>query len=111
MEILLRTQDRITVVHLQGRWDASSAPDIDAAITPHIGPGCRMVLELSGVNYMSSAGLRTLLLLYRSAHEQQGHVVLACVPESLQDVMSITGFLDYFELYPDLPTALDELRL
>ena len=47
--------------------------------------------------YMSSAGLRMLLVIYRTIVGQGGKVVLVGLSEELQDTMALTGFLDFFD--------------
>jgi anti-sigma B factor antagonist len=51
---------------------------------------------MSKVPYMSSAGLRTLLSLYRQTTKEEGKLVLVGLSEELVDTMSVTGFLDFF---------------
>jgi anti-sigma B factor antagonist len=110
MDISLETRDGVTVARLVGRWDANTAPDIEAAIMPQIGPGCRVLLDLTGVPYMSSAGLRTLLLLYRGVEDNQGRIALAGLGERLRDTMAVTGFLHHFDLYDTVADGLAALR-
>jgi anti-sigma B factor antagonist len=57
-----------------------------------------MILDLSKVDYLSSAGLRLLLLLYREFAAKKGKVVLLGVSEEIRTVMSHTGFLNFFTL-------------
>lgn len=65
----------------------------------------RVLLDLSGVTYLSSAALRLLLLLYRVVDQRSGLMVLAGLSEEVYDILSITGFSDVFEVFPDRETA------
>lgn len=99
------------VISLDGRWDAQSSPSVEEQVTDYVKSHCRLVLDLGGVSYMSSAALRTLLLLYREVKScYDCHLVLAAASERLRDVMEITGFIDEFELYPTVENALRALR-
>jgi anti-sigma B factor antagonist len=65
-----------------------------------------MVLDMSHVPFMSSAGLRVLLLLYRKISGNEGKVVLVGLSDDLRDTMSITGFLDFFTTYNTLQEGI-----
>ena len=72
-------------------------------------PEGRVLLDMSGVNYISSAGLRALLMLYRQMAANDGQVALCGLTESIQDVMSVTGFLEFFAAYDTLEEGLAAL--
>jgi anti-sigma B factor antagonist len=93
----------ITIVELAGVLDAITAPQVQEAILPLADHGSRIMLDMSHVTYMSSAGLRMLLLLYRRINEDDhtGQIVLSGLNEDLEDVMAITGFLDFFTTVED----------
>ena len=99
MEIEIREEQNVTIVTLSGELQRQTAPGIQEKILPLIAPECKILLDLSHVSYMSSAGLRLLLLFYRQIEEQHGHVVLTGLQEMVQDTMSITGFLEFFTAY------------
>jgi anti-sigma B factor antagonist len=58
---------------------------------------CKILLDMSSVIYMSSAGLRTLLLLYRQIRDNVGEVIISGLGDEVRDVMALTGFLDFFQ--------------
>ena len=97
---------QITVIRLTGEIDATNAAIVQQKVLPLTTPGCRLILDLSQVGYMSSAGLRMLLSLYRQAAGKQGQVMLVGLSEELTDTMSMTGFLGYFKTEPTLATGL-----
>jgi len=70
----------------------------------------RVVLDLAGVTYLSSAALRLLLSLYRVIDGRSGIMVLAGMTDEVNDILSITGFGDLFRTYKDRTTALAMLR-
>jgi anti-sigma B factor antagonist len=86
----------VAVVALQGDLDASTAPAIQQRLAPLVRPGCRILFDLSGVPYLSSAGLRLLLSTYRQVAGNGGRMALVGVAEEIRDLMSITGFLRFF---------------
>jgi anti-sigma B factor antagonist len=91
-----RTIAGASVIHLEGTLDGSSAAVAQAAIVPLIESGCRLVLDLSGVDFMSSAGLRLMLLIFRQVSAAGGKVAMIGLSEEIRDTMSLTGFLDFF---------------
>lgn len=111
MNIILETlADNVTLIRLSGRIDSQTVPEINAALEPLLVDECRLLVDMEGVTYMSSAGLRTLLVLYQSVETQRGRVVMAGVNEHIQDIMAMTGFLDHFELRPTLQQGLATLQ-
>lgn len=110
MEINLKKLQEIQVVELIGDVDASTAPKVQQQILPLAQPNSKILLDMSQVPYMSSAGLRVLLSLYRQATAQDGKLVLVGLSEDLQDTMSVTGFLDFFTTGETVEAGLAELK-
>lgn len=96
MTVTITRLNDVTVVALAGEIDASSAPAAQQQILPAAGEGARMLLDMSGVTFMSSAGLRMLLSTYRQVSSNHGRVVLVGLSEELSDTMAVTGFLNFF---------------
>ncbi|MEM1169716.1 MAG: anti-sigma factor antagonist [Cyanobacteria bacterium P01_H01_bin.35] len=96
MEINIRTEEEIKVVEVIGDIDANTAADVQKQVVPLAEPSSKILMDMTQVPYMSSAGLRMLLSLYRQAQAKEGKVVLVGLSEELQDTMSVTGFLDLF---------------
>ena len=109
MEINTRTLDGVTIVEISGDIDGSTAPAAQEAIQAVAVPDCRMILDMSQVAYMSSAGLRMLLVTYRTISGQGGQVVLVGLSEDLEDTMEMTGFLGFFKHHKDLEGGLESL--
>jgi anti-sigma B factor antagonist len=109
MEIEFETVDGIVVVTLFGELDSRTAPIVQEKLMGLPSPAARVLLEMSGVNYISSAGLRALLMLYRRMANSDGRVALVGLTESIRDVMTITGFLDFFAAYDTLPEGVAAL--
>ncbi len=93
------------VVKVAGEIDALSAAMVQQKILPLAMPGCKIVLDMSKVAYMSSAGLRMLLSVYRQISTNKGRVVLVGLSDELKETMSMTGFLGYFTVEDTLELA------
>jgi anti-sigma B factor antagonist len=109
MDATVNRVDGATVVALSGDIDGSSAPIAQAKILEQIVPGEGLIVDMTGVQYMSSAGLRMLLSAHRGAAAKNAKVILVGLSENLQDTMAATGFLDFFSTYAALPAALASL--
>jgi anti-sigma B factor antagonist len=99
----------VTVVTLAGDINSSTADQVQEQLLPLIAPGCKLLLDMSGVTYISSVGLRALLLLYRETLNQDGQIVLSGLTEMIRDTMFITGFLEFFEAYDSYGDGLAAL--
>jgi anti-sigma B factor antagonist len=110
MEIKIREEQGVIIVGLKGELQRQTAPGIQEKIQPLIAPDCKILLDLSHVSYVSSAGLRLLLLFYRQIEDQHGHVVLTGLQEMVKDTMSITGFLEFFTAYNNVAAGVAALN-
>jgi anti-sigma B factor antagonist len=97
MKIEIARHSTHAVVTFEGAIDGKTAPEAQAAIAPALGEFSVLVLDLSRVHYMSSAGLRVLLLLHRQLTAKKGKAILVGLNDSLAETMRITGFLQFFE--------------
>jgi anti-sigma B factor antagonist len=87
-----------TVVAITGELDSSSSASLRDRLLPLIPDSGRVRLDLSGLTYISSAGLRTLLLVYRQATNRGTKVTLSGIQDEVRFVMSATGFLSLFDV-------------
>src|SRR4028119_947183 len=66
----------VTLIEMVGDIDSNTAPLVQEQVLPLAQPGSKMLLDMTNVSYMSSAGLRLLLSLYRQVSTQDGELVL-----------------------------------
>jgi anti-sigma B factor antagonist len=109
MEINVKSIGQVTVVEVAGDIDSNTAPQAQERILPLAQPGSKILLDMSGVGYMSSAGLRMLLSMYRQVARQNGSMVLMGLAEEIKDTMSITGFLNFFTIRDTVDEGLQAL--
>ncbi len=114
--IEIKLQDNVQIVSLTGEIDASTAPSVTETVLPLIGSNSKIILDMTKVPYMSSAGLRTLLSLYRQINPktenlQAGDFVLVGLSEEVQDTMTVTGFLKFFKTCNTLAEGLQTLAV
>lgn len=110
MELSIRTTDDISIVAIVGELDAATAPLAQQQVLPLATPGSRILLDLTAVPYMSSAGLRMLLSTYRQLTSNGGKIVLVGVAEEIQDTMSVTGFINFFTIHSTVDEGIAALQ-
>jgi anti-anti-sigma factor len=107
MEILEETRDGVVVLGPRGRIDSVSSAELEAALLRHLEAGkTRLAVDLGGVEYISSAGLRVFLMLVKRLQGPGGHLVLFAMPESVRLVFELAGFLPIFEIEETRESAL-----
>ena len=82
-----------TIITVVGRLDTTSAPALEKAINEDIGDAKNLVLDLKGVQYISSAGLRVLLGAQKKM-QKIGSMKVTNVCEAVMEVLEMTGFAD-----------------
>lgn len=110
MEIKTQIRDGITIVEIVGNIDSNTAPQAQGAILPLVIPDCRMVLDMGQCHYVSSAGLRVLLMIAKLLATKGGQCALVKVSDEIKDVMEMTGFASFFNAYDTLSDAIEALR-
>ncbi len=109
MEIDVEIVGQVTVVSLNGRLDSKGAHIVREQILPLTQQDCRILLNMDGVHYMSSAGLRVLLLIYRRIEEIAGAIIITGLSDRIRDVIEMTGFLDFFTTCDTIEEGLEAL--
>ena len=101
----------VQVVHVTGRLDTATTDRFDARMQQIVAPdAARLVLDLAHVNYVSSAGLRSLLSLLKRVKALGGSLVLAAVHPRVVDILEIAGFTPLFVLAATSDEALAQLQ-
>jgi anti-sigma B factor antagonist len=98
MQVDVRTEGGTAVVEPVGDIDGKTAPDFQLKVLGLVQPHAQIVLNLARVPFMSSAGLRSMLLIYREAKAKDARVVLTEVNKDIRSSMSATGFLAFFSV-------------
>jgi anti-sigma B factor antagonist len=110
MKVTVTDHEEITVVEVTGDIDSKTAPEFERNAKLATEKSQKIAIDLTAVEFMSSAGLRVLLMVYRNIKGQNGKVVLVGVSEDIQDVMSTTGFINFFSIVEKLDEALVILK-
>lgn len=111
MNVNVREESNYVLLEASGDVDGATAPTLQEAVLGAAKPDCRLLLDMSRVEYMSSAGLRVMLLLHRQITAGKGKVILVGLSDDLKATMRDTGFLKYFVVADDVSSgaaALDQ---
>ena len=110
MQVTRVVRDDVVVFELEGSLDARTAPAVQAQLLPGAEGHDRIVLDLSRTEYVSSGGIRMLLLVYRQIKGRGGRIVLAGLSEPITDVLTNTGLIGFFTTVRTAQDGLDVLR-
>jgi anti-anti-sigma factor len=110
MDITVTDRDGARIISVVGSVDASTAETLTEELKKLIdqGKAC-LVADFTQVDYISSAGLRSLLATVKEARNQGGDLLLASVTGDVQKVLKLSGFTSIIKIYPDVNAALSSL--
>ena len=107
MEITVSQRDDFTVLGVEGRMDAVTAPQFEAAFKENLAGGAnKFVVDLSMLEYISSAGLRSMLVMAKSLKASSGVSVLCGLKDVVQEVFKISGFNSIFTICETVDEAV-----
>lgn len=108
---VLALPEDVRIVSLEGRIDAATTPQLANRIRETIaGGGRKLLLDFSAVSFLSSSGLRTLLILARELKAQNGEIHLCALSPQVAQVFDLTGFDRLFPIHQTREEALAALR-
>ena len=93
MTIEIKKTEAETIIEIVGRLDTITAPALDKTINEDVGDTKNLVLDVKGMEYISSAGLRVLLSAQKKM-QKIGSMKVTGVCEEVMEVFEMTGFSD-----------------
>lgn len=100
MNIRVEASEGGTAFALEGRLDGTTVQTVEEAfLRAHEGGVARYVFDLNGLEYVSSAGLRVLLLAAKKTRAAGGKIALCGLRDSVREVFEISGFHTIFAIY------------
>jgi anti-anti-sigma factor len=107
MDIQVRKEKNATIVAVTGKMDAVTAPDYEQQLRRLMDEGEKtFVNDFSGLVYISSAGLRSILATAKALKAVEGRLLFSGVTGPVKDVFEISGFGSLFQLHDSPDTAL-----
>lgn len=107
MELREESVGPVTVLGVKGRIDSTTAPALGQALAGTLAAAkTRLVVDLYGTDYLSSAGLKVLLIAAKKVDQAQGKLVLCGLSERVREVFALSGFDTILTVCPHREEAL-----
>ncbi len=106
LNISVESYKRAQLLTVSGRIDSSNATEFDNKVKECMENGHNLVMDLSGVSYMSSAGLRAIVSALRECKKKKGDVLLVSPSARVAEVLSLAGLDSLFTVYDDATSAV-----
>ena len=98
MDIKRRNEAGVITYSLKGRLDTNTAPELEAVITKDLNNAKQINLELKDLDYISSAGLRVVLMTHKQMTNKGGSLNVLHPKEEVMDVFDMTGFSSFLNI-------------
>ncbi|MFZ1536274.1 MAG: STAS domain-containing protein [Chromatiaceae bacterium] len=109
MELTATHFGQALVIAPQGRLDSTTAPAFENQLMEHLTRHSNLILDFSTLDFISSAGLRVLLMAAKRIGKDNGRFILCEVIPPIRDVLEISGFLGMIEVVASRDEALAEM--
>ncbi|MBW2467972.1 MAG: STAS domain-containing protein [Deltaproteobacteria bacterium] len=110
MDISNRVENGVLIIAIDGRLDASNATVAEAEINKALeGDQNRLLFDLSGLQYLSSGGLRVILGAAKEIRRREGKVALAALKEYVHEIFEVSGFTAMIPIKDNIEDGLKEM--
>ena len=92
MEVKFNKQDSTLTVAISGNIDTVTAPELDTKLQENLSGIKDLILDFAAVDYISSAGLRVILMANQQMEDVDGNMTVKNVNDDVRDVFEMTGF-------------------
>ena len=94
MTINLERDFELVTLEITGRLDATTAPNLESVVNELLEDTKELIFDISGVEYISSAGIRVLLGAYKKMNSTQGKIRIEKANDMVYEVFEMTGLLE-----------------
>ena len=109
MDIEITKSGDKAVVAIKGRLDTTNYNELDDKLAEILdNDGDKILLDLSEMEYISSSGLRILLMYLKKIKAMNGRFMLSGMTPGVREIFEISGFINIFEVFDDRDAALNE---
>jgi anti-anti-sigma factor len=104
----------VTLIKIQGRVDHEAAKDFENALKPHLdqciqGEQKKIIIDLSETDFMTSAGLRVLMIAAKTCDKQKAEIAVAALQPGVQEIFKISRFDLVLRTFPTVKSAFESL--
>ncbi len=110
MNIQTKKEKDTLIITVSGRMDAVTSPEFEKSFAEIVSRGDKaFIIDLCGVDYISSAGLRGILTSVKRVHAVQGKLAFTGIQGQVQEVFKISGFLTMLKVFSTETEALAQM--
>lgn len=114
MELSSQQLADVTFIHVKGRIDHKTAKDFENALKPYLdtvitGESQKILLDLGGVDFMTSAGLRVLMIVAKTCDKHACDIVVADLQPIIEEIFKISRFDLILKIFPTVKSALEAI--
>jgi len=104
----------VTLIRGHGRIDHKTATDLENALKSHLDPDPegqhrKLLMDLGGVDFMTSAGLRVLMIAAKTCDKQKWDIAVAALQPGIREIFKISRFDLVVKVFPTVKSALENL--
>jgi len=110
MKVNFEKREGVDIVNLIGRLDGNTAPLVKDEVTEKLSEKTSLIINMKDCEYVSSAGLRVLMIIAKTLKSKGGSGVLVEMNEEVGDVMEMTGFGNIFRSFKTIDEAFEVLQ-
>lgn len=109
MNITCEKREEFTILTITGRVDTINSPLFEEEIEKVFASGEKdLVFDCSGIDYISSSGLRIFLIAWKRAMAMKGSLGVCCLQPAVREIFDISGFSAIFTIFDTRDAALEE---
>lgn len=114
MEFTSHKISDVILIKIQGRIDHNTAKDFENLLKPHLdqcitGEQKKIIIDLNGVDFMTSAGLRVLMIAAKTCEKQKAEIAVATLQPRIQEIFKISRFDLVLKTFPTVISAFENL--
>jgi anti-anti-sigma factor len=110
MDITHVKEDEISIITINGRLDATTAPVADKTIKKILKRDClRMIFDFSALDYLSSGGLKVILGATKELRRKGGQIVLCSLPNLVREIFEVSGFNSLVPIEESVKSGIEQL--
>jgi len=107
MEIKEEKRGDVRIIGLRGRLDATTSQSVERRLLALVAQGeVRITFDLSGLSYISSMGLRVLMVVAKQVQAGDGKLALATLNDSVREIFNLAGFTQLFSVFQTVDEAV-----
>ena len=110
LRVRAEREDRILIAKVEGRVDGANAREFQEALESAVGESDLVVLDLEQLSYISSAGLRVMLLMAKILQRQDAKFGVCALPDRIREVFEISGFDKIIPVHTSQADTITALR-